>query len=331
MLENGVYPRSPDDDADVEYSLDSKNFFLDGLESLQKRFRLRHYVSVVPFVMDLTDVLRTPPRAPTAESSKATAGDETLTNHQKEVKKIVKRIAKALQQPLHDAIRQESELVGLPLEEQWDSIEAALVSLHDVGDKQRITFGGQDEHGKHQGTHYRNENAPLVDSTAVSQARAVEVADREDATDPQTNGWDYSHQSEMQNSQVDGPDLPGSAQGPSYQGIEEQASPTQLHGSTTHYHGKAGRHAPNDGFASSLAAGGTPWYLQNFRPAGIEIQDEWDEAGGEQHRPSEELSEMGDEELKGLGGDFASTDGEKAPVETKKTPSKKRKRNRSYW
>ena len=281
--------------------------------------------------MDLTTVLRTPPPVPTAESLKATAGDETFANHRKEVKKIVKRIAKALQQPLHDAIRQESEVVGFPLEEQWDRIEAALVSLHDVGDKQSTTAGGHDEQAKHVGPDFRKENASLVNFKAVSQARAVGVVDKEDAADLQTNGWDYSRQREAPNGQIDEVDHSGSAQRHSHPGTEEQASAEQLHDSATHDSGKAGQQGPEDGFASFLSAGGTPWYLQNFRPAGIEVRDEWDEAGGEQHRLSEELSEMGDEELKGLGGNFASSDGEEAPVETKRTPSKKRKRNRSYW
>ena len=113
--------------------LDGRGVFQDGFSKLRDRLSVRFYTSVSAFSTDFGAVFSTtiglPIAADTAEfqahiSSEASAKD--TTTEYKEKKKLAKRIIKAVQGSLEDALRKEGELCRKPFEKELRELDMLL-------------------------------------------------------------------------------------------------------------------------------------------------------------------------------------------------------------
>ncbi|KAF2756532.1 hypothetical protein EJ05DRAFT_477655 [Pseudovirgaria hyperparasitica] len=82
--------------------MDGKDMFADGLNQIRENMDRRHYVTVADFTPDLANVFRT---------ALNPGADGPLTLEEKQRKAVAKRIIKAIQGPLDDVTRKESDIV----------------------------------------------------------------------------------------------------------------------------------------------------------------------------------------------------------------------------
>ena len=117
--------------------------FKDGFDNIALRLRERHYTSVSDFSNDLTEVIAS--RLATMDNlanpssdieavhtqlnevKPGTAEHMKLTQDQKDLKRLAKRIFKAVKDPIDDATRKEAELRGTELEENMRKLDAMSI------------------------------------------------------------------------------------------------------------------------------------------------------------------------------------------------------------
>lgn len=316
------------------HSLDSKRVFTAGFTDIRHKLFSRHYRSTAEFAEDLGQVFRSVTGLEQVkdilEAHKHLANsmprDENLSHEQREDKKLAKRIVKAVQQPLYDAFGREAELNGRTFEEGI----AGLDSVSGESSVQQMSngmttndIGVQKDESAIAPSHQVNGFTPPADiAHAVrhsSEQHALPVSDHLDVTQtvehehPAPNGTDAA--STIMN-------------GMNHTNITHRSPPTP----------PAAAHI----LAAPSTYGGIPWYLKHFEPRGTEIQDEkW--LGRDVLRGmSEQLSEIDDDELKGMepaaaassnAAELVSEDGSEQEAEkkpAKKTPAKKKKRPRRF-
>jgi NuA3 HAT complex component NTO1 len=118
---------------DVLYRLDGKGVFLRRLQFVRRRLEERFYTSVSTFSADLAHVFTTEigvqPAEDTAELQLQISGRAPeLSLEQREKRKLAKRIIKAIQPALEEAMRNESELNGKPFEKELQELDLILES-----------------------------------------------------------------------------------------------------------------------------------------------------------------------------------------------------------
>jgi NuA3 HAT complex component NTO1 len=111
--------------------LDGKGTFAAGLLCIRKRLEERFYPSVASFSADLaslfTSEIGVESAGDTAELQEQIAGRASgLSIEQREKRKLAKRIIKAIQPALEDAIRKESELNRKPFEKELKELDVIL-------------------------------------------------------------------------------------------------------------------------------------------------------------------------------------------------------------
>lgn len=311
------------------FRLDPKKVFHNGFSVLRDRLNERYYTSVAAFSADFGNVFSTtiglPVAANNAEIEARVAGDaaaKELISEFKNMKALAKRIIKAVQGTLADAMRKESELSGRPFEKELRDLD---LLLENSMRSRRDSVGERQAQVVHQ---VDGQDTVLSTIAGTDTATTMEVDLRRHTanhhlTPEEPNGAsskdDVTYGEHRQNGT--------SAESVDPRGIGQHEPPT-----------------PPLSLASQsqpFSSGGIPWYMEPFDPDGTTIQDErW--TGRELVRGmSEELSDMDEAELSGLVRDESmeavqedgesAVDAEKAArAAARRKAATRRKRNRGW-
>lgn len=319
--------------ANDKCSLDPRRLFAEGFQDVRANLEARSYASIAAFSADLGNCFRSVVGLESVSNAfeahhhltNSSLKDGTLTADERELKKLAKRVVKAVQQPLAEAMLREAELSGKPFEKEL----AQLAEL----------LGG-------------STGRALDDATAAADAVADVVLRGVVKLEPNILLKESDHGSLPQRTtpeeSLNGSRLPGGSgkEGDgkepvndwiSPQSVDEQDHPKEIDIETqkplsgtqpsdqAHLQpstiGEIATAQHQNGHSEvlavpapitpprsekslnipQLAQGGVPWYLEPFDPCGTTIHEErW--TGLEVMRAmSEVLSEIGDEELEALG------------------------------
>ncbi|EAS33674.3 PHD finger domain-containing protein [Coccidioides immitis RS] len=324
-------------------ALDGKGIFRVGLLSIRSNLENRSYTSVSAFSRDLAHVF-------TSEIGVESVGDTAelqlqmqisgrapeLSLEQREKRKLAKRIIKAVQPALEDALKKESELSGKPYERELRDLDLMLEnsvlsrrgsfydSIEGPATLAEPCMGASMPNGI--GSNPEGQDNRSNDSVDVEMTDAVDLGQKGDepltiSTEigvlKQMNGeekmtdaamTDGSHQNNLDHPPVFTPPTVVSA-------VSSELDSTALNhpkaaDSLTKpqdIEAQAGPPTPPASFKDShqppLAQGGIQWYMEPFDPVGTTIHEErW--TGREVLRGmSEELSELDEDELRHLVDD----------------------------
>lgn len=307
-----------------------KNLFSDGLENMQARVNERFYVTALSFAQDIGGIISAGITSPPKVEEDAEDGLETLDaapskntfSDIRERRKLGKRILKAIQPFLETALRVESEISNKPYENLQKELEAVIDASIDPG---RAAAGADLE--KQEGD--AEEDTIMVDApdsseiTVKSAFRGNDSAPADaDAMDTAEDGGNIevntSRLGIVNDGAADEMELSRrkSKRGAVVNGVESSETPPDSNGYVTlarpnptgpptppQSNGSFGKE-PSD----SLAEGGILWYLKAMKPEGTSILGEHWAAGRDAVRMlSEELTDLDDEELKGLVADVNGT------------------------
>ncbi|KAF4971318.1 hypothetical protein FZEAL_9884 [Fusarium zealandicum] len=296
-------------------SLD-KDLFIDGLNTLQSRVQARFYVTALSFAADLCEVvsvgIATPPESgASAEDTRSESGDIEPAKNPfmdiRERRKLGKRILKAVQPHLEAALKVESEISQKPFESLQSEWEAMLDKS--VEASRPMAAANQDKPSD------EANDTIMVDAELQITVKADPASDG-DAMDTAPDGDNEGGNIEVStNIDVDTSDLnlvdeeekrdalPNTVKStdtpPDTDGYVSKPRPAQSGPPTPpHSNGSLGLE-PVD----PLTDGGVLWYLKGYEPKGTSVLgDHW--AGRDAVRMlSEDLTDLDDEELKGLGMD----------------------------
>ncbi|OJJ07036.1 hypothetical protein ASPVEDRAFT_33286 [Aspergillus versicolor CBS 583.65] len=332
--------------------LDSKGIFRQGLFAIRTKLEQRYYTSVSSFSAHLASVFTSEigvqPAGDTAELQMQISGRAPeLSLEQREKRKMAKRIIKAIQPALEDAIRKESELNRQPFEQELKDLDVML------GDSVLSGRGSEIDSAERTGDETFEKPEPEKsepgenpdkmdlepDFTAKSESLEKPPESTADSTAPEDNL--QSQLSESQHAEAVVTDENASTEPTATNDaaaiLVQPQSETQLEAApeSTGYAEERNQPAPEQANEAPqvplsppplqgdqhhfLAQGGIQWYMQPFDPVGTTIHEErW--TGREVMRGlSEELSELDEEELNdlvdddelgaGAGGTGGSTNG----------------------
>lgn len=330
---------------------------------------MRFYTSVSQFSGDFRTVFTSALGTDPAETDDPTAHDDlglgttnsALTPEQKELRKLAKRIIKAVQGSLEAAVRKEAELGGKPFEKELRDLELLLGNgMLSRRDSTVASIGEEASEADADGKRLQGEIAPSwsmpngdgvvengiqgpsdlpVPTDSQPQPSVEPGQPKSTTTHPEPFGIELAMrngpQMESVSIQVDAPasrDEPGD--------LGNDAGGTRMVYEPAG-HGDVGRgingiQAPlrgpptpplssSEDLLAPLSHGGIPWYLEPFDPVGTTIHEErW--TGREVVRGmSEELSELDEEELRGLVDEELEA-GPKPPETPKQLDPKEQKR-----
>ncbi|KAI1452265.1 bromodomain and PHD finger-containing protein [Annulohypoxylon moriforme] len=306
-----------------------KNLFHEGLLRLSNRIDERFYTTTLTFTHDLCEVINiginTEPKPQSETQPKlgiiAPAVSKSDFSDIRDRKKLGKRILKSIQPQLETALRLESEATHKSFETMKQEFESTIEASLEV--RQQINQG----HGESE----RSRDVIMVDSSAPeitvggdvdSSAIAGEIpgdvpmagvggsgnievntsgldGDEMDGVEPTTKTLSFREvpaiESKPEALSVDGMqaiDTPPAING--YVGVTPSLQPTPP--TPPQSNGSLG-HQPTD----PLTDGGVVWYLNDFEPEGTSATLEQWQGRDAVRSLSEELSEIDEDELKGLG------------------------------
>lgn len=295
---------------------------------MQSKLERRLYTSVLEFARDMGLIFRIVAGLGDVDDvfdahtqlANSLPREENLTDEEKEVKKLAKRIVKAVQQPIREAILREAELGG-------KQYEQSLERMRTMPDKQAAGLLGLRLSRLNDSSQLCNGDSVV---TAPEQVLRTELEidhgseernyDTE-SDDPLTNDGNGSgmnvgnmhhrikHGKQLQvkhsrlRSDEHGVQVNGSML-PSVKVQSDGSRPSVAEASGEASFPSRERMPARDCAQDSLSflySGGAPWYAEHFDPFGTTVYEErW--TGPEVFRGlSEELSEMDDDELQGLG------------------------------
>lgn len=298
------------------HSLDSKGVFAAGLLSIRKRLQERFYPSVAVFSADLaslfTSEIGVESAGDTAELQEQISGRASgLSLEQREKRKLAKRIIKAIQPALEDAIRKESELNRKPFENELKELDVILD--HSVMSR-RDSIEGDTEI-----------------ETAIPETERVEpevdAMEGLEATGPVPEDTTESKPAEES--------APDQETGPEGTTVEEtvpveENAPVEEAKSNINviYRRHPTPVLTEEDQQLPLARGGIPWYMEPFDPVGTTIHEERWTGRDVMRGMSEELSELDEDELKDLVEDEVSQDATTAPTDAGKPKQRRTRRGR---
>ena len=264
--------------------------FAKGFHDLSARINSRFYTSILDFTKDFGAVIANALRSSLDEdeaNSQGRANGHSSTKNKlhpaKSVKASAKRIIKAAQGPLEDAVRKESQLSRIPPDPEILKLNAELENSlklepgHSSGLNLKISM----------------ENAGLTNGDTTD--KEPESA-QEDWIDPTI-------------SQVSVQPKTGSRGGGRSRKIDGSNEDTQMINGTTSILSTSNRSNGQTRTNSSVAlshedewrsAAGVPWYMQSFHPDGTTIEEEQWTGRDLVRSMSEDLSDMDEEEMSGL-------------------------------
>lgn len=285
------------------------------------------------------------------EVKPGSAAHMALTQEQKDLKRLAKRIVKAVKEPLEAAMKKEAELRGLELEEQ-------LRKLDSMGIFASPTLKSLDADGEDEIQTQRAHRRTGSDASVVAGAEDQDIVDVLDAEpngatiDPSL-GKDsmlpFANDTYTPASQADShassnhkpstksrSDRPAEPLSPPISRSSSRPSgvPASASGDSSNNNGES-----HDVFAQ----GGVPWYLEPFDPIGTTIHEERYTGRAVLRAMSEELSDMDEDTLTEL----AVTGAEAQPSDrriasssmpssvpgsaARKASSKKKRSKRLHW
>lgn len=342
---------------------DTRKVYTIGLRKLQSRLVDRAYTSVAPFSADLARVFA----ADLGLQTSSTADLQSqiwnrhapgLTSEEREQRAMARRLIKTVQPLLEEALRKEAELTGRPYEQQIKEMDEMIFSRRaSLSESVEIAQLEADVAPLPNGT---NDSTPEVGEAAVD----VEMQDPGDEEVEYINGHAFpvvKPVKDVSMMDVDTVELTNGHGLPHVNGdivtsieVSTNTPPASTNGlrkdgDASGIQTKEGvLHEPptppmsmEGNQALTISQGGIPWYVEAFDPVGTTIHDErW--MGQEVLRAmSEELSEMDEDELTGLGveepeaitNENITPDGMLAPpsVGKKKAAKKAPKRKGNDW
>ncbi|KAH8158880.1 hypothetical protein CIB48_g9372 [Xylaria polymorpha] len=350
-----------------------KNLFYDGLSPLSSRIDQRHYTTTLTLARDLCDVIRiginTEPdisnEVPQNPALGLSMSTKTDFSDYRDRKKLGKRILKAVQPQLEMALRLEAEANHRSFEGLKQELETLIEASLEYRPK-AVTVGTDGEGEQSQDVIMVDSSAAVIavgglnhqsitavdgngdtmmvdaDNQATSTDGNIEVDTSAIGTDMKVEG------AQTTTDVVSAPDSDTMETKPDGSGTSDVQSvntPPATNGYVSvppnsqpapptppQSNGSLGRQ-PMD----ALTDGGVLWYLQEFEPEGTSAtQEQWDGRSAERSL-SEELTEIDDDELKGLGVEINESitaspadttpfvDGANHISPTKKAKAKKRK------
>ncbi|KAM0204538.1 hypothetical protein ACHAPI_000305 [Fusarium lateritium] len=312
---------------DRAISLD-KDLFKDGLNKLQSRINTRFYVTVMSFSVDLCEIVSagiatTPGSDPSMDQSQteainASPGKSTFSDI-RERRKLGKRILKAVQPFLEAALRVESEISQKPFEGLQKELETLMDRSVEARRPTTATSHDQPNELSDEANDTIMVDAELQITVKASSTEGGDAMDTtsdggniEVSTNIDVDTSDLTEAGEKQESlpnTVQSSDTPPGTDGyvskpePSQSGLSQSGPPTPPQSN-----GSVGLEP-----ADPLTEGGIFWYLKGHEPKGTSVLEErW--AGRDAVRMlSEDLTDLDDEELKGLGMDVDQAVASAAP------------------
>jgi NuA3 HAT complex component NTO1 len=289
-----------------------KRQFTERFRTVQSRLEARWYTSVSAFSVDMGKAFHFVPGLEHVNDvseahqllSKTNLREEGLTLDQRDVKKLAKRVARALHQLLAEALRHEAELVnGAPFEHDHKSIEISASSSDQVSPEDSSQF----KHEEDVMQDVRSEQAirsghghvspPLGENDKPSPSKKSKTSPRK-----------HQQQKELAQEEV-----------AVWKVAQEPLTPP----------------SSEKELPSTSLQGGIPWYFEGFEPSGLIIQDERYDGLKIRREMSEPLSEMDEAELTEIGVgiqpdmDVIMEEQVAAPTPiTKKAAAKKRRRSK---
>ncbi|PGH32514.1 NuA3 HAT complex component NTO1 [[Emmonsia] crescens] len=304
------------------FALDGKAVFRLGLLSIRSKLEQRAYTSVSSFSRDLANVF-------TSEIGVESVGDTAelqmqisgrapeLSLEQREKRKLAKRIIKAIQPALEDSLRKESELNGKPFEKELKDLDVLLENSVLSRRGSLVAMNGPEAVERYplvngiktdvEGDHMEAPETSIEtlhaepEEQAANEDKDVTMVDVNGGTDTghgtkessisETNGV-VTAKTFLASQPMEGRTKNQAATSSSRD--IQMASATSLT-------------SPVDSLASKdqppLSQGGIQWYMQPFDPIGTTIHEERWTGRDVLRGMSEELSEIGEDELRNLVGD----------------------------
>lgn len=309
--------------------MDGKGVFREGLLSIRKKLEERYYTSNAVFSAELASVFTSEigvqPAGDTAELQMQISGRAPeLSLEQREKRTLAKRIIKAIQPALEDAIKKESELNRKPFEKELKELDQILEnsvrsrensvagSAEPVGAEGTIkpegsngvetrTEGGDETNAKPEPQEEphatalpeKDEDHDMPDADAT-QPPAKEAPPEAATHGPEKQTADVSSTTAESTAEAqpmvngDGKMHPiTSPQAPKEAPVSQKGPPTPPLSS------QGDQQLP-------LAQGGIQWYMQPFDPVGTSIHEERWTGRDVMRGMSEELSELDEDELLNL-------------------------------
>lgn len=276
--------------------------------SIRKRLQERFYPSVAVFSADLaslfTSEIGVESAGDTAELQEQISGRASgLSLEQREKRKLAKRIIKAIQPALEDAIRKESELNRKPFERELKELDVILD--HSVMSR-RDSIEGDTELDAAQPEPQADAMEGVETTGDISEVPA-EPKPAEDAVVDQEPGPDEPTAEQP---------APADETKPNVNAVYKR-HPTPV--------------LTEEDQQLPLARGGIPWYMEPFDPVGTTIHEERWTGRDVMRGMSEELSELDEDELEGLVEDELSQGATNAPVDADKPKQNVRRTRRGRF
>ncbi|RMZ92356.1 hypothetical protein DV736_g448, partial [Chaetothyriales sp. CBS 134916] len=271
-----------------------RGYYRNGLVELAERNKQGLFVSVTSFSADLVQVF-----APALGGGASTFAEiieqvtgraENMAQEDRDRRAVARRVLKAIQPQLEDAIRKEGELTGRPYAQQLKELDDALLSRRGSVAGSEVAVESVEMLSQTNGVSTPQvvevKMADAPPGEAVEQFLNGSLAESVDDNKPAKNGNVVHTPTPSTNGlKHDGPPVNGAIVQDS--NVGPPTPPMSLEGQTQ----------------PAFGAGGIPWYVEQFDPEGTTIYEErWT---GQQvlRELSEELSEMDEEELGALGAD----------------------------
>lgn len=346
---------------------DKTRLFRAGFEALAERLNERYYTSVADFsrdfsrivlsvlapqdkVDDLTDADIEAIHSQLNEAPPGTAEHSSLTQEQKDLKRITKRIIKPVKELLEVATRKEAELRGRELEEEIRKLDSMGIFASAV----TKTLGGDgDEEMEPSKKRRRSGSEASAVAGASPEGQAHGDTEMPDADGPADEA--VLHVNVAGNNDtvaVSGKKRRPASKAPSHASSAAEHAPANKGSHPTAplsppisrsssapngaAHSISGESESHDVFAQ----GGVPWYLEPFDPRGTTIHEERYTGREVLRDMSEELSDMDEDTLTELAGSGEATIGSAStpngagsatPAQAVKSVKKKSKAKKNQW
>ena len=303
---------------------DTRKAYTTGLRKIQAKLENRVYTSVAPFSADLAHVFAADLGLRVSSTADLQAQiwnrhAPGLTSEEKEGRAMARRLIKTVQPLLEEALRKESELTGRPYEQQIKEMDEMIFSRRpSLSESMEVEQAELEVAPKVNGTKH---STPEVATTHFD----VDMQEADDEDVEYVNGHAFPIVRSTKNvSMLDVDDAQGLANGTalapingdvaasievstntppaSTNGIRKDADIDSTQKKEVLLHEPPTPPMSMEGTqAATISQGGIPWYVEAFDPVGTIVHDErW--MGQEVLRAmSEELSEMDEDELTGLG------------------------------
>lgn len=288
----------------THYRLDEKtHYFKAGFDALALQVRERYYTSVQDFSQQLSNTISrrlSPNEAIDGDidtihnqlnESRGTAEHHALSQEQKEVKKLAKRILKAVKEPLEEALKKEAELKGKEFEEEIRKLDS--MSMFAAAKSLKVDMSPVKANGKR-----RSASDVSAAAGASPEDDDVEMEDADERTDEAVIHLNIAGKKDtvpIPNKKKSTPSSSASSsRGHATRNSTSEKPLTEpLSRPMSTDSASAANTDPSDVFAN----GGVPWYFTHFDPEGTTIHEERYTGRAVLRDMSEELSDMDEDTL----------------------------------